>query len=521
MNGERSSAAESSLSSGNSPAVILAFACAALAFHLLVNALGGYGIFRDEYYYIACSKRLAPGYVDHPPLAMFFMAAGRFLFGASQFGIRVLPGLSHALTVALAGLIARRLGGRRAAVALACLSVFLAPIVIGHCNIFQMNAFAYLYWALAAWLLVAIADESRPRLWLLLGAVMGFGLLNKIDFLWFGLGLAAALLLTGWRRHLATPWPWAAAAIALLLFSPFVAWNAAHGFPHLEFIRNATAAKYAGLTRGDFLAGQLLLPNPVNLLLWLPGLLYLLFHRQAKPYRVLGIIFAAAFVVLLANPHSKAEYLGPAYPMLFAAGSVAWERWAGRGRRRWVLWALGGASTLGSLLILPFAVPVLPVDAYIRYAAASGFSQESPEGKRLAELPQFYADMFGWEELARDVSAVYLGLPPAERKTAVVLGQNYGQAAALEYYAARYPLPPAICAHNSYWFWGYPGKELDTVIVLRGDLAEHRRTCADVRLAAVHTCRYCLPSENDTAIYVCRGLRVPAAELWRAGKAFH
>jgi hypothetical protein len=506
---------------GSAVGVIIGFAFAALVFHLLVNALGGYGIFRDEYYYIACSKRLAPGYVDHPPLAMFFMAAGRLLFGAGQFGIRVLPGLSHALTVALAGLIARRLGGRRAAVALACLAVFLAPIIIGHCNIFQMNAFAYLFWALAAWLLVAIAQESRPRLWLLLGVVMGLGLLNKIDFLWLGLGLAVALLLTDWRRHLATPWPWAAAAIALLLFSPFVAWNAAHGFPHLEFIRNATAAKYAGLTRGDFLVGQLMLPNPVNFFLWFPGLLFLLFRRQGRAYRVLGIIFLTAFMVLLANPHSKAEYLGPAYPMLFAAGAVAWERWAEKGRRRLWLYSFAGLGAAVSLLILPFAVPVLPVESYIRYAVASGMPQESPEGKRLAELPQFYADMFGWEELARDVSAVYLSLPPAEQESAVVLGRNYGHAAALEYYATKYPLPPAISTHNSYWFWGYPRWKAAAVIVLGGDIVELRRRCADVCLAALHSCRYCLPNENGMPIHVCRGLRQPLSEFWQANKSFH
>jgi 4-amino-4-deoxy-L-arabinose transferase-like glycosyltransferase len=107
-------------------------AFAALAFHLLVNAFGGYGIFRDEYYYIACSKRLAAGYVDHPPLAMFLMAAGRALFGATQFGIRVLPAIAHALTVVLAGFMARRLGGRRTAILLAGLAVFLAPIIAFH-----------------------------------------------------------------------------------------------------------------------------------------------------------------------------------------------------------------------------------------------------------------------------------------------------------------------------------------------------------------------------------------------------
>jgi hypothetical protein len=216
--------------SGGDLGLILGFAFAALVFHLLVNAFGGYGIFRDEFYYIACSKRLAAGYVDQPPLAMFLLAASRAVFGVSQVGIRVLPALSHALTILLGGLIARRLGGRRTAVLLACLAASLAPLIIGHTSIFQMNAFSHLFWALSAYLIVLIVDRGRPALWLLLGFVMGLGLLNKIDFLWFGVGLAAALLLTDMRKYLATPWPYAAAAIALLIFSPYIIWNITHDF---------------------------------------------------------------------------------------------------------------------------------------------------------------------------------------------------------------------------------------------------------------------------------------------------
>ncbi len=501
-------------------AIILAFAFAALVFHLLVNAFGGYGIFRDEYYYIACSKRLAAGYVDHPPLAMFLMAAGRTLFGATQFGIRVLPAVAHALVVALGGLIARRLGGRRTAVVLACLTVFLAPIIIGHTNIFQMNAFAHLFWALAAYLLVLIVDRSRPALWVLLGIVMGLGLLNKIDFLWFGAGLGTALLLTDLREHLRTPWPYAAAGIALLLFSPFIIWNITHDFAHLEFIRNASAGKYSGLGRIDFLAGQALLPNPVNLLLWVPGLLFVLFNRDGRRYRVLGIIYLTAFGILLANPHSKAEYLGPAYLMLFAAGAVAVERWASRGRRGWAIASLGALGAVSSLSLLPLAVPVLPVETFIKYSTAIGMKPASAENVELSELPQFYADMFGWEGLAQDVSAVYLALPESERAATVVLTQNYGEAGALEYYSPKYPLPRVICMHNSYWFWGYPREGVRNVIVLRGTEEDHEKSCDEVTLAAVHTCRYCMPYENNMRLFVCRGLHRSLAEVWRKEKNF-
>lgn len=501
--------------------LILFFAFGTLAFHLLVNAFGGYGIFRDEFYYIACSRHLAAGYVDQPPLAMFLLAAGRALFGASQLGIRVLPAVSHALTVLLGGLIARRLGGRRTAVTLTCLAVSLAPIVIGHTNIFQMNAFAHLFWALAAYLLVLIADRSRPGLWILLGIVMGLGLLNKVDFLWFGVGLAAALLLTDMRKYLSTPWPYAAAAIALLVFSPFIAWNITHDFAHVEFIRNATAGKYSGLTRLDFLSGQLLNLNPVNILLWLPGLLFLLFSREARRFRALGVIFVAAFVVLLVNPHTKSEYLGPAYVMLFAGGGVAVERWASLGRklRRWAVGSLAVLSVLSSLVILPLAVPVLPVETFIKYSAAIGVAPSTAEGLELSELPQFYADMFGWEGLAKDVSAVYLTIPESERLSTVVLTQNYGEAGALEYYAAKYPLPRVISTHNSYWVWGYP-REIKTVIVVRGEEGDHRKSCEEVTLAAVHTCRYCIPYENNAPIFICRRLRVNFADVWKNEKTF-
>jgi hypothetical protein len=501
--------------------LILGFSLAVLAFHLLVNAFGGYGIFRDEFYYIACSKRLAAGYVDQPPLAMFLLAASRAVFGVSQLGLRVLPALAHALTVFLAGLVTRKLGGRRTAVSLACLAVSLAPIIIGQTNIFQMNAFACLLWALAVLIVILIVDASRPGLWILLGIVIGLGLLNKIDFLWFGAGLAAGLLLTDMRKHLATPWPYAAAGIALLLFSPFIIWNVTHDFAHLEFIRNATAEKYSGLTRLDFVAGQITLLNPLNMLLWLPGLFFLLFDRDGRRYRVLGIIYVAAFGILLANAHSKAEYLGPAYIMLFAAGGVAVERWASRGKRWWAAPAIAVLSALSSLLILPFAVPVLPVQSFIKYAASAGVKPSTAESKNLSELPQFYADMFGWEGLARDVSAVYLALPEAERDSAVVFARNYGEAASLEYYAPKYSLPPVISTHNSYWIWGYPKEGFRTVIVLRGDEEHHGGSCDDVRLATVHTCRYCMPYENDMPIYVCLGLHVPPAEIWRLEKSFN
>jgi hypothetical protein len=308
--------------------------------------------------------------------------------------------------------------------------------------------------------------------------------------------------------------------MALLVFSPFIIWNITHGFAHIEFIRNATAGKYSGLTRLDFLTGQALLLNPVNLALWLPGLYFLFFGRDGRRFRALGIIYVIAFVILFANGHSKAEYLGPAYPMLFAAGGVAIERWAARGRRRWAAAGMATTSVLTSIMILPFAVPILPVETFIKYAAALGAKPATAENQHLSTLPQFFADMYGWEGLAQDVSVVYQALPAEERLTAVVFARNYGEAGALEYYADKYLLPKVISTHNSYWFWGYPKEPLGTVIILGGNIEDHRKGCDEVSIGAIHTCRNCMPYENNLTIYVCRRLRVSMADVWKKERTF-
>jgi 4-amino-4-deoxy-L-arabinose transferase-like glycosyltransferase len=514
---------ESSATSGtvrSELGLLLAVSLGTLAFHLLVNAFGGYGIFRDEFYYIACSHRLAAGYVDQPPLSIFLLAASRSLFGVSQFGLRILPSLAHAGVVFCAGLLALRLGGRKTAAALACFAAALAPIMMGHPAIFQMNAFAQLFWALAVLLVVGIVERSRPGLWILLGIVLGFGLLNKIDFLWFGAGLALALVLTPLRKHLLTPWPYVAAGIALLLFSPYVLWNVTHDFAHLEFIRNASAGKYSGLTPLRFLSEQVILMNPVNLAVCLSGLAFLFFSRNGRRFRVLGIIFLTALAVLLINGHSKAEYLAPAYIMLLAAGGVAVERFSSRPKLGGFAPAVGGLTALVSLVILPFAVPVLPVEAFIRYEGVLGVKASSSEGLQLTELPQHYADMFGWEGLAKDISAVYESLPAEEKAATVVLARNYGEAGALEYFARRYPVPPVISTHNNYWIWGFPPGEIRTIIVIGGNEEDHRRACDVVIKAAVHTCRYCMSYENNRPIFICRGLKGTLADLWKREKGF-
>lgn len=154
-------------------AVPLLLAALKLALHAL--AVTQYGYFRDELYYIACSKRLAWGYVDQPPLSIALLALNRALFGDSLLALRWLPALAGAGTVLITGLLVRALGGGRFAQVLACLCAVLVPMWLVVDHFFSMNAFDTFFWSLAALLLLSALDQGRVGTWIWLGVVLGWG----------------------------------------------------------------------------------------------------------------------------------------------------------------------------------------------------------------------------------------------------------------------------------------------------------------------------------------------------------
>jgi hypothetical protein len=499
--------------------LIAGLALVKLAIHLITNILGGYGIFRDELYYLACTRHLGLGYVDQPPLSIYLLAANSWLFGESIFALRFLPALFGSLTVLLIGLLTRELGGGRWAQLLAGLASLVSLIFLAVDSVYSMNAFDHLVWAAVALLVARLLRTGQPAYWPLIGSAVGLGLLNKVGVLWLGAGIAVGLLATRERRWLGTRWPWLAGLLALALFLPYVWWNLTHDMAHLEFIRNATAGKYSGLSARTFVFDQFLVQNPVTVPVWGSGLIFLLFSRSGRRFRMLGWIYLASLLILVANGHSKAEYLSPAYAILFAAGGVALERWLGRPALAWAR-AVIAILLLGGLILAPVVVPILPVDTYIAYAETLGIEPSTSENKELAELPQLYADRFGWEEKAAAVARVYDSLPPEEREVAAVFGENYGRAGAIDHFGPELGLPYAISPHNSYWLWGPRHFTGEVVIVLGGEREGLERSFESVEWAGQVPCRLCMPYESDLPIFVCRDLKLPIAEVWERLKNY-
>jgi 4-amino-4-deoxy-L-arabinose transferase-like glycosyltransferase len=323
---------------------LAALALLKLLLHLATHR--GYGLFRDEFYYLACSEHLALGYVDHPPLSILLLWLSRAALGDSLLAIRFLPAVAGAVTVYLTGLMARELGGGRSAQLLAALATFVAPVFLALSHFFSMNAFDQLFWALLALIAIRILVRDEPRLWIAFGAVAGLGLQNKYSVAFFGFGIAVGLLASAQRRQLASRWLWLGGGLALLLFLPHLVWQAHAGWPTLEFMANAQAEKNIALAPGEFLLQQIVMAHPMALPIWLAGLGGLLLSARLRRLRPLGWAYPATFA-LLAIQKTKAYYLMPIYPLLFAAGAVELEAFFERRRWRW------GMPAAASLLPTP------------------------------------------------------------------------------------------------------------------------------------------------------------------------
>jgi hypothetical protein len=485
------------------------------------TATGGYGYIRDELYYLACSDHLSWGYVDHPPLSIALLWLSRHVFGDSLAALRLVPALSGAVVVVLAALLTRQLGGGHKAQVMASSCVVAAPLLLGTDATFSMNAFDVLLWTAGIYLFVVASESGRERDWVWLGLVLGLGLLNKLSVLWLVAGLFAGIVVRPARRLLLTRRPWVAAAVAAVLFLPHVAWQVSNGYPTLEFIRNASSGKYVALLPLDLFVQQSVFMNPVTLPIWVAGVLYALVSKSGRALRGLAVVYLVVFAILAANGNSKATYFVTLLPMLFVLGGLAFERLADRVRWRLFTPTVAGLVLLTGAALAPMVVSVLPVGWYLRYAAALGVAPSTSENHRLGRLPQHFADMFGWPELADAVATAYGRLDAGERSRCAILCGNYGEAGAVDFFGPARGLPKAISGHNSYWLWGTRGASGDLVIVLGRKRDDLEKAYRDVVLGSVARNAYSMPYESDLPIWICRGRRTSLTADWGQFKVFN
>lgn len=498
--------------------IVVFFAIAKFILQLIALFQPEFGLFRDELYYLACARHLDWGFVDHPPFSIAMLWVWTSVAGDSLVSLRIISALIGTIPVALTGLITRQLGGEWKAQALACLAVLFAPLQIGVSSFYSMNIIEYALVLLIVWILLRIITEQKSKLWILFGILLSIGIMNKHTFAVLAGFVLIGLLFTPSRKEFLNKYFWIGIGAAFLIVLPNFIWQVSNNFLSLEFYKNASELKNVSTSPVKIILDQFILNNPVTGILWITGLVWLLRAKDRSEFRTLGIAFLLMLVMMMAAQSNRADRIASFIPVLAAAGAVVWEHLNTKRFMKWLIPATAVLLMVIGLPMLPIAMPVLSPASTSEYARNIGLNPGFEKGVS-AQLPQNLADRFGWEELADSVNTVLQGLPESERDSVVIIGQNYGQAGALEYYERSWRWPRVICGHNSYWLWG-PGEQANVYIVIGRPRSDLEKSFDDVQLAARTSSGWQMNYECGRPIWICRKPKARISDIWDKVKVF-
>ena len=480
-------------------------ALAVFLLHMLTN--GQYGFHRDELATLDDARYLAWGYVAYPPVTPFLGRISLEIFGPSLVGVRVFPALAQSLVLLLAGLMVRELGGSRLAQVVGALAVAIGPVSLNQGSMLMYVSFDYLWWVLIAYFAIRLLKSEDPRWWLGIGTVIGLGMLTKYTMAFYTAALVGAVLITKARRYLASPWLWGGVALSLLIFLPNLIWQIQHDFISWTYLNYIHERDIRIGRTSTFLLEQIVMGiNIFTAPLLAAGLYYFFFHPQGARYRLIGWLYIHVFTLFFVM-QGRGYYLGGAYPMLLAGGTVLWDKWiAGLSlnNRRFALGGTYSALAIGGVISALLFLPLTPVN--------------SPVWNTANNLLELFSEQLGWQELVETVAGVYADLPEAEKPQAGIYAGNYGEAGAINLFGPAYGLPEAISGINSYWLRGYGNPPPQTLIIVgeqRDDVERYFEQC-ELAFGPI-TNRYNVENEETRdypGVFVCRGLRRPWPEIW-------
>jgi hypothetical protein len=496
--------------------IIAFFAIVKILLHLL---LPEYGYHRDEMYYVAIADGFSFSNLDMPPGAPLYLKLFLVLFGHSLKVVHFAAAVCGAIVIVFGMLIAKELGGKRYAMVLTGTFLLWSGLVFFG-SLYTYDDPSFVVWAVVLYLVLKMLKGSDQRLWLVAGLMMGIGMLTKLTILFLGFTIFVSLWMVPQRSWYKRPWIWLAAVIALLCGVPYALWQWKHDWYFLSY-----AASYAGRTTHsspvlDFLWNQILPNNPILLPVWLLGLAMLLFKKEWRGYRLFGYGYLMLLVTLFFLG-GQFYFMIPIYTVLLAAGSVRIEQWfevrsspSRSGKALKV--AIPVVCTLLSLPALPFALPILPVQSLIAYLRPIGVNAGvKTEDRHFTDLPQHMADRFGWEEMARDVAAVYHEVQSTSGEPVGVTARNWGEASAMHVYRKEFDLPEPISGDGWFYFEAFKNQQFPQRYVSIGVPASQLKSLFQhVEQKGVFTNPYCMPDENNNPIYYCTTPRMDLRKYW-------
>jgi Dolichyl-phosphate-mannose-protein mannosyltransferase len=406
-----------------------------------------YDLQRDEYLHLDQANHLAWGYISVPPFTSWTSYIIQLL-GNSIFWIKFFPAAYGALTIYIVWKSIEELNGNLFALILGTTCVLFSALLRLN-DLYQPNSFDVLSWT-ALYFAALRYFKTENTKWLFIGAVVfAVGFLNKYNIVFLLIGLIPALLLTRQRKIFNQPKLYLATILALVIILPNLFWQFYNHFPVVHHLKILAETQLVNVNRLDFLRSQLLFFIG-SVLVIISSLYALLIYKPFEPYR---FFFWSMFFTLAMFMYFKAKdyYAIGIYPIYIAFGSVYLEEKFKNGWKRYLKPVFVAIPLLLFIPILNVAFPNKTPD-YIRQHAENykKFGLLRWEDGKDHLLPQDFADMLGWKELAFKVDSVYSGLP--DKSSTLVLCDNYGQAGAINYYTRQKIRAVSFNADYINWF---------------------------------------------------------------------
>jgi hypothetical protein len=463
---------------------------AVLALHLATN--GTLGFHTDELYYLDCGRHPAFGYVDFPPVVPLLARLETGLLGVTPWTLRLLPSLVSALLVALFGAYVRRLGGSLWLQGLALIAGIAAPYIVGSGDVFQTVIFDVATGMVALYWFLCLVIERKPRYWIYLGLTLGIGLEVKYTIIGLILGIVVAVLLTpSLRSELRTRYPWIAAAVALLIWAPNLAWQIVNGFPTLTYIGNHQGSGSSVGTNLIFIGLYVALLLP----LWIAGMISLFRSPLLRP---IGIACTLPLVLFLFV--GKSYYAASTIPIAMAQGLMALSRMRRPRLRTTLSAAVVVASVLGFVGLAQLTLPITPASRL----HATGLDAKS----------EVFADSVGWDDVAGEVTTIYRALPPTERGQTVIISAYYGVPGALHVYGNPKILPDVMSPQLSDFYWLPPHLTATNALMVDYQPSDVAWMCRSSQLIAHLTVPYQVAGlEQGAPVTFCQ-LKAPIPKIW-------
>jgi 4-amino-4-deoxy-L-arabinose transferase-like glycosyltransferase len=472
----------------------------------LLMTAGRYGYHRDELYFLAAGRHLAWGYPDQPPLIPLLARLMSAVAPHSLVALRAPSALAAGGVVVITGALARVFGADHAGRVLAAAAMATSALLLGAAHLLSTTALVLLIWPVVVLLVLRAVRDGRLW-WLAAGLAAGLGLQAHVLTAALLAGILVGLAVSGPRRELTSPWPWLGVLVALAVWAPYVAWQAAHGWPQVALARSI-AAGHSGSSQSrlGFVLTQPGLLGVFAAPIWVSGIVRLWRDARLRWARWVAAtygVLAVAFVVA----GGKGYYLGGLYPALLAAGAAPTMTWLRRRTRGARAVLVAAALALGVLPAALLVLPLIPVRALHR----------TP----LVSINYDAGETVGWPAFVADLADVAHRVPADLRSTTVVLAANYGEAGAAERFGPALGLPPAYSGHNGFWLWGPPPDSVDSVIAVGFRRTDLETLFREIRAQGhIDNGLGVRNAEQGAEIWFCRGVRRPWPELWHRLKNY-